>query len=80
MYIQIITCFKNYYTWRYIVKCLYLFVGYEIVEIGAGAYAFMSLLNHSCAPNVVRHCHGNTIVLRAIRPIEDGQQLYDNYG
>ncbi|GLV34734.1 Ecto-5'-nucleotidase 2 [Carabus blaptoides fortunei] len=54
--------------------------GYEIVEIGAGAYSFMSLLNHSCAPNVVRHCHGTTIVLRAIRPIEIGQQLYDNYG
>lgn len=65
---------------RRVLNVYIRFVGYEIVEIGAGAYAFMSLLNHSCAPNVVRHCHGNTIVLRAIRPIEIGQQLYDNYG
>lgn len=40
----------------------------------------MSLLNHSCSPNVVRHCHGTAMVLRALRPIPAGQQLLDNYG
>lgn len=49
-------------------------------EIGSGAYAFLSLLNHSCSPNVVRHCYGETIVLRALKPIENGEQLLDNYG
>ncbi|KAK5641696.1 hypothetical protein RI129_010243 [Pyrocoelia pectoralis] len=53
---------------------------YELEEIGAGAYAFLSLLNHSCSPNVVRHCYGSSIVLRALRPLVKGEQLFDNYG
>jgi SET and MYND domain-containing protein 4 len=50
------------------------------VEIGAAAYACLSLLNHSCDPNVVRHSHGDTAVLRAIKFIAKGQQILDNYG
>lgn len=50
------------------------------LEIGAAAYACLSLLNHSCDPNVVRHSHGNTAVLRAIKFIPSGQQILDNYG
>lgn len=53
---------------------------FEIVEIGGGAYSFLSLLNHSCCPNVIRHCHGSKIVLRALRPIAKEEQLFDNYG
>lgn len=50
------------------------------LEIGAAAYACLSLLNHSCDPNVVRHSLGNTAVLRAIKFIPKGQQILDNYG
>uniref|UniRef100_A0A6P7G1M4 SET and MYND domain-containing protein 4-like n=1 Tax=Diabrotica virgifera virgifera TaxID=50390 RepID=A0A6P7G1M4_DIAVI len=53
---------------------------FETQEIGAGAFAFLSLFNHCCNPNVVRHCHGNVVVLRAIRSIAKGEQCYDNYG
>lgn len=49
-------------------------------EFGAGAFSFLSMFNHSCNPNVVRHCHGKTIVLRAIRSIKKGDQCFDNYG
>ncbi|VEN36587.1 unnamed protein product [Callosobruchus maculatus] len=52
----------------------------ETVEIGAGAYSFLSMFNHSCSPNVVRHCYGTVNVLRAIRTIQAGEQLFDNYG
>lgn len=46
------------------------------IEIGAAAYAVLSLVNHSCDPNVVRHSyHGDTAVLRAIRPISMGEQV-----
>jgi hypothetical protein len=46
------------------------------IEIGAGAYAMLSLVNHSCDPNVVRHSYqGDTAVLRAIRPIARGEQV-----
>lgn len=53
---------------------------FEAQEIGAGAFSFLSLFNHSCNPNVVRHCYGSVVVLRAIRSIKKGEQCYDNYG
>lgn len=49
---------------------------WESIEVGAAAYAVLSLVNHSCDPNVVRHSyHGDTAVLRAIRPIAKGEQV-----
>jgi SET and MYND domain-containing protein len=46
------------------------------IEIGAAAYAVLSLVNHSCDPNAVRHSyHGDIAVLRAIRPIAGGEQV-----
>lgn len=53
---------------------------YTPEQIGSGAFSFLSLFNHSCSPNVVRHCHGSTVVLRALRPVRKGEQLFDNYG
>lgn len=50
------------------------------VNFGGGAFAFLSLLNHSCAQNVVRYCSRSSIALVALRPIKKGQQLFDNYG
>ena len=50
------------------------------MEIGAAIYPVLSLLNHSCDPNVVRHSYGDTIVVRAIRNIPKGGELLDNYG
>uniref|UniRef100_A0A2A4K7Z8 Protein-lysine N-methyltransferase SMYD4 n=1 Tax=Heliothis virescens TaxID=7102 RepID=A0A2A4K7Z8_HELVI len=51
-------------------------------NIGCGAYGFLSLLNHSCAPNVVRYTKLGTAQtsLIAIRPIGKGMQVLDNYG
>lgn len=48
---------------------------------GVGAYPMASLLNHSCAPNVMRVMHYNcqqSVV--AIRVIQAGEQLFDCYG
>lgn len=53
---------------------------FESKEIGAGAFSFLSMFNHSCSPNVVRQCYGTSIVLRAIKTIKKGQQCFDNYG
>lgn len=49
-------------------------------EIGAGVYGLLSLLNHSCDPNVVRHYYSNVGAVRAIRTIRKGEELLDNYG
>lgn len=50
------------------------------VEIGSAIYPLLSLINHSCDPNIVRHSYGNVCVVRAIRGIAKGTQLFDNYG
>ncbi|XP_041981863.1 SET and MYND domain-containing protein 4 [Aricia agestis] len=54
----------------------------EEVSLASNVYAFHSLINHSCAPNVVRFgTLGNTATkLLALRPIKKGMQLFDNYG
>lgn len=49
-------------------------------ELGGGAYPTISLCNHSCNPNVVRHCCGRTCIVRAIRNIKKGDEILDNYG
>lgn len=43
-------------------------------------YSFCSMINHSCAQNVMITGYGNKIILSAIRPIKSGEQLFDNYG
>ncbi|XP_033752597.1 SET and MYND domain-containing protein 4-like [Pecten maximus] len=49
-------------------------------EIGSAIYAMLSLFNHSCDPDVVRHSYGDTCVVRAIKKISKGQEILDNYG
>ncbi|XP_037825003.1 SET and MYND domain-containing protein 4 [Lucilia sericata] len=46
----------------------------------SGAFAFLSLLNHSCAPNTVRIYKGCKAYLFVLRPIPAGGMLHDNYG
>ncbi|KMY93095.1 SET and MYND domain-containing protein 4 [Drosophila simulans] len=46
----------------------------------SGAYAFLSLLNHSCSPNTVRIYEGTKAYMFILRPIKAGNVLYDNYG
>lgn len=48
-------------------------------SIGSGWFPFCSLINHSCAPNVVRIYVEGRVVLIACRPIEKGSQLFDCY-
>lgn len=52
------------------------------ISIASGSYAYHSLFNHSCCPNVVRFSSlgSGKITLFALRPIKKGQQLFDNYG
>ncbi|XP_070509469.1 SET and MYND domain-containing protein DDB_G0273589-like [Chironomus tepperi] len=47
--------------------------------VGDGSYAFCSLLNHSCCPNVMRIVVDNRMVLICERPIKAGEQLFDCY-
>ncbi|VVC93231.1 unnamed protein product [Leptidea sinapis] len=54
----------------------------DVVSLASAAYAFHSLLNHSCAPNIVRFTKLGTATITsfALRPIAKGTQIFDNYG
>ncbi|XP_046747348.1 SET and MYND domain-containing protein 4-like isoform X2 [Diprion similis] len=54
---------------------------WEPKTVGGAIYATVSLTNHSCHPNVVRHSYprGN-VVVRAIRFIPKGTEILDCYG
>ncbi|KAF2886054.1 hypothetical protein ILUMI_20119 [Ignelater luminosus] len=52
---------------------------YEVEEIGAGAYAFLSLLNHSCCPNVGEQLFDNYGLMR-IRKFWYDDGFLDFYG
>ncbi|XP_018407258.1 PREDICTED: SET and MYND domain-containing protein 4-like [Cyphomyrmex costatus] len=54
---------------------------WEPRNIGAAIYSTVSLVNHSCYPNVVRHSYPNGIVVvRALRFIGKGCEILDCYG
>lgn len=50
--------------------------GLEAVERGAAAMPFSSLINHSCNPNILRHSRSEYVIIYAIYPIEEGEQVY----
>lgn len=49
-------------------------------QFGSGSYPICSLINHSCAPNIVRVSHNNKNYVVINRPVASGEQLFDNYG
>lgn len=53
---------------------------YEKESTTVSQHLTLSLLNHSCAPNVQRLMQGGHQVVMVVRPIQRGAQLFDNYG
>ena len=49
-------------------------------KIGSAVHATLSLINHSCQPNVMRLSYKNTGVIRAIRNIKKGEDIVGCYG
>ncbi|CAG0891243.1 unnamed protein product [Cyprideis torosa] len=56
------------------------FRGAKSVFIGAGIYPTASFFNHSCDPGIVRYFCGDKIIIRAIRNLEPGDMIAENYG
>ena len=47
---------------------------------GAGLYLRASYINHSCLPNLTHSLHnGTTLIIRALRPIAAGEELFHAY-
>lgn len=53
---------------------------HTINEVGGAFYTTVSLTNHSCKSNAIRYSVGDKCVLRAIRFIPKGSEVFDNYG
>ncbi|THV03045.1 SET domain-containing protein [Dendrothele bispora CBS 962.96] len=49
------------------------------LETPSALYLFSSLFNHSCLPNAQWTCFGNIMVIRAIKPISTGEEIYISY-
>ena len=49
-------------------------------KYGEGIFPFLSLLNHSCYPNVTHITVDNKFVLTVSRPIKAGEQIFITYG
>lgn len=49
-------------------------------QFGVGSFPFSSLLNHSCAPNVLRLTFNGFNCIVVSRKIQKGEQVFDNYG
>ncbi|XP_051157143.1 SET and MYND domain-containing protein 4-like isoform X2 [Leptopilina boulardi] len=53
----------------------------EPQNIGGAIYSTVSLTNHSCYPNIIRHSYPcGTVVVTALRTIEKGAEILDCYG
>ena len=48
-------------------------------SIGLALYLTAAMVNHSCSPNSVQLFRGRSIVLRAVRPIEAGEEITISY-
>ena len=49
-------------------------------RIASAIFASASMMNHSCAPSVTNSFVGDTLVVRTIRDVEKGAQIYNCYG
>ena len=51
----------------------------QCIFLGTGLYKTSSFINHSCDPNVITIFDGPRVVLRAIKDIEEGEELLLSY-
>ncbi|CAH1366474.1 unnamed protein product [Tenebrio molitor] len=53
---------------------------YNLNPTATAIYSFFTLFSHSCWPNISRHFHGSSLVLRANNTIKKGEQCFVVYG
>ncbi|XP_064093706.1 SET and MYND domain-containing protein 4-like [Macrobrachium nipponense] len=68
----------------HIFKCHFNLIGVTDCrmekDVGAGIFPTLALINHSCDANLKFYTFGRTMVVRAIRPIQAGEELTVAYG
>ncbi|XP_021934580.1 SET and MYND domain-containing protein 4 isoform X2 [Zootermopsis nevadensis] len=56
------------------------FRGSKTLYVGVGIYPTVAMFNHDCHPALARYFVSKYIVLRAIRPLDTGDCVSENYG
>ncbi|KAJ0976043.1 hypothetical protein J5N97_018008 [Dioscorea zingiberensis] len=51
----------------------------ELRPLGTGLYPVISTINHSCVPNSVLVFEGRSAVVRAVKPIAEGTEVFISY-
>ncbi|CAK1555037.1 unnamed protein product [Leptosia nina] len=62
------------------IRGQHTFSGSKPIYVAVGLYPTGALFNHECYPAVARYFEGNKIVLRAIRRLQPGEIVSENYG
>ena len=52
----------------------------EQVRIATAIYPTASLMNHSCEPTIVSSFVKNTLIVRVVRPVKAGEEIFSCYG
>ncbi|KAJ9592588.1 hypothetical protein L9F63_015726, partial [Diploptera punctata] len=56
------------------------FRGSKTIYLAVGIYPTVAMFNHDCHPALARYFVGKNIVLQALRPLEPGDTVAENYG
>ena len=51
----------------------------DLSDMGVALYSAPSLLNHSCRPNTLPLFNGRDLLIKAVRDIDPGEQLFITY-
>jgi hypothetical protein len=71
---------KTVWRWFGVFSCNnYTIADGELIPIGMGIYPLIAMANHSCRPNAVVQFDGHRANLRAIAPIEAGEEVLVSY-
>ncbi|GLG99499.1 SET and MYND domain-containing protein 4 [Gryllus bimaculatus] len=52
----------------------------QSIFLGGGLYPTLALFNHSCDPGVTRYFLGTSVVVQAVKNIQSGDMIAENYG
>ncbi|ESO83273.1 hypothetical protein LOTGIDRAFT_169490 [Lottia gigantea] len=50
------------------------------VRIATAIYPTASLMNHSCDPTIISSFHGDTLIVKSVKKVLEGEEIYNCYG
>ena len=57
-----------------------MYLSFQNCDLGGAVYPTVSLSNHGCVANTMRHNEASVCIIRAVSTIGKGEEITDNYG